>query len=240
VIARRLVIGARDQYPPSVADSEQAVRVVVAEDILIVREGIQRVLATCADIEVVAAAGDLETLLAAVDEHQPHVVVTDIRMPPTFGDEGIQAAARLREASPEVGVVVLSQYAEPEYALALLEHGSRRRAYLLKERISDPDQLAAAIREVASGGSVVDPRVVELLVAGTRRVPDPLADLTPREREVLEQIAQGKSNAGVAEALFLTERAVEKHINSIFAKLGLTAESAVHRRVTAVLMYLSQ
>jgi DNA-binding NarL/FixJ family response regulator len=240
VIARRLVIDACDQYPPSVAESAQEIRVVVAEDILIVREGIQRVLATCADIEVVAAAGDLEALLTAVDEHRPHVVVTDIRMPPSFSDEGIQAAARLREAAPEVGVVVLSQYAEPEYALTLLEHGSRRRAYLLKERISDPGQLAAAIREVAGGGSVVDPRVVELLVAGTRRQPDPLADLTPREREVLEQIAEGKSNAGVAEALYLTERAVEKHINSIFAKLGLTAESAVHRRVTAVLMYLSR
>lgn len=213
---------------------------VVADDVLLVREGIQRLLGHYTDLEVVAAVGDLEALLAAVAEHRPDVVVTDIRMPPDFGDEGIQAAVRMSDEAPETGVVVLSQYAQPEYALRLLEHGSKRRAYLLKERVSEPEQLAAAVREVAAGGSVVDPRVVETLVAGTRPPPDPLADLTPRERDVLEQIAQGKSNAGVAAALFLTERAVEKHINSLFAKLGLTAEPEVHRRVTAVLMYLSR
>jgi DNA-binding NarL/FixJ family response regulator len=229
------------QYPPSVVESVSPapVRIVVADDALLVREGIQRVIETYPDLEVVSAVGDLDTLLAAVEEHKPEVVVTDIRMPPTWSDEGIRAATRLRETAPGTGVVVLSQYIEPAYALDLLSAGSQRRAYLLKERVSEPDQLADAIREVARGGSVVDPRVVEVLVAGARRADDPLARLTRREREVLEQIAQGKSNAGVASALVLTERAVEKHINTLFAKLGLTAEPEVHRRVSAVLLYLS-
>ncbi len=230
------------QYPPIVAESHLAtetVRIVVAEDVLLVREGIQRVIETFPDLELVAAVGDYDTLLAAVEEHEPDVVVTDIRMPPTSSNEGIKAATRLRETAPGIGVVVLSQYVEPAYALELLAAGSQRRAYLLKERVSEPDQIANAVREVARGGSVVDPRVVEVLVAGARRVDDPLSGLTRREREVLEQIAQGKSNAGVAAALFLTERAVEKHINTLFAKLGLSAEPEVHRRVSAVLMYLS-
>ncbi|HEX6234421.1 MAG TPA: response regulator transcription factor [Jiangellaceae bacterium] len=221
-------------------DGTRVVRIIVADDVLLVREGIQRILAGFADIDVVAAVGDLATLLDSVAEHRPDVVVTDIRMPPDFSDEGIQAATRLRAEAPDTGVVVLSQYAQPEYALKLLEHGSRRRAYLLKERVAEPDQLAEAVREVAAGGSVVDPQVVEQLVAGARGVADPMETLTPRERDVLAQIAQGKSNAGVAAALYLTERAVEKHINSLFAKLGLTAEPDVHRRVTAVLMYLSR
>nr|WP_187361189.1 response regulator transcription factor [Phytoactinopolyspora mesophila] len=212
---------------------------IVADDVLLVREGVQRVLETYPDLDVVAAVGDVAALLEAVSEHRPDVVITDIRMPPGFSDEGIQAAAQLHDLTPDTGVVVLSQYAEPGYALKLLEHGSKRRAYLLKERVSEPDQLAEAAREVASGGSVIDPRVVEILVTGSRPAPDPLADLTPREHQVLEQIAQGKSNAGVAAALFLTERAVQKHINSLFAKLGLTVEAEVHRRVTAVLLYLS-
>ncbi len=229
------------QYTASVAKPTRTIRLVIAEDVLLVREGIQRVLETFDDLELVAAVADLPALLAAVEEHRPDVVITDIRMPPDFSNEGIRAAAQLYDKAPDTGVVVLSQYAQPEYALALLEHGSRRRAYLLKERVSQPEQLAAAIRDVAAGGSVVDPQVVELLVAGVRKRPDPLAELTPREREVLEQIAQGKSNAGVAAELYLTERAVEKHINSLFAKLGLlAAEPQIHRRVTAVLMYLSQ
>ncbi|SEF08699.1 response regulator [Jiangella alba] len=215
------------------------VRIVVADDALLVREGVQRVLGLYPDLEVVGVAGDLDGLLAAVDEHRPDVVVTDIRMPPTSSDEGIRVATRLRETAPETGVVVLSQYAAPAYALELLSGGSQRRAYLLKERVSEPDQLAAAVREVARGGSVVDPRVVEVLVAGNRPPGDPLAGLTRRELEVLEQIAQGKSNAGVAASLVLTERAVEKHINALFAKLGLTAEPDVHRRVSAVLLYLA-
>ena len=217
-----------------------ALRIVVAEDSLLVREGIQRVLDLQPDLTVVAACGDLPELLAAVDEHEPDVVVTDVRMPPTKSDEGIQAAALLRQAHPSLGVVVLSQYAEPGYASALLEGGSAGRAYLLKERVSDPGQLAEAVRTVQAGGSVIDPAVVEVLIAASgRSSSSPLASLTAREREVLDHIAQGKSNAAVADALFLTERAVEKHINALFAKLGLVAEPDTNRRVKAVLLYLS-
>jgi DNA-binding NarL/FixJ family response regulator len=217
-----------------------AVRVVVAEDSMLVREGIARVLEQYDDLELVALCDDLPSLLAAVDEHAPDVVLTDIRMPPTGTDEGIEASGRLRESHPEMGVVVLSQYSEPDYALALLEAGSQRRAYLLKERVGDPEQLAAAIREVAAGGSVVDPKVVEALVAArTGARESPVALLTPREREVLGEIAQGKNNAAIARALVLSERAVEKHINSLFSKLGLSEEPDVHRRVKAVLLYLA-
>lgn len=217
-----------------------ALRIVVAEDSLLVREGIQRVLDLQPDLSVVAACGDLPELLAAVDEHAPDVVVTDVRMPPTKSDEGIRAAALLRQAHPQLGVVVLSQYAEPGYASALLEAGSAGRAYLLKERVSDPGQLAEAVRTVQAGGSVIDPAVVEVLIAASgRSASSPLAALTSREREVLDHIAQGKSNAAVADALFLTERAVEKHINALFAKLGLIAEPDTNRRVKAVLLYLS-
>ncbi len=213
---------------------------IVAEDSLLVREGIQRLLALTSDLEVVAACTDLPELLDAVAAHHPDVVVTDVRMPPTGSDEGIQAAARLRRSDPQVGVVVLSQYAEPAYARTLLDGGSAGRAYLLKHRVSEPGQLAAAVRTVAAGGSVIDPAVVEVLVASSiRDQHSPLTSLTARERDVLDQIAQGKSNAAVAEALFLTERAVEKHINALFAKLGLSAEPDINRRVTAVLMYLN-
>ncbi|MFI7586193.1 response regulator [Spongisporangium articulatum] len=217
-----------------------SLRIVVAEDSLLVREGIQRMLELQDDLEVVAAVGDLPELLAAVEEHSPDIVVTDVRMPPTNADEGIQAASGLRATHPGVGVVVLSQYAEPAYASSLLEGGSSGRAYLLKHRVSEPGQLAEAVRTVAAGGSVIDPAVVEVLVAASgRSASSPLASLTTREREVLDQIAQGKSNAAVAEALFLTERAVEKHINALFAKLGLVAEPDINRRVKAVLLYLS-
>jgi len=216
------------------------VRVVVAEDSLLVREGIAKLLGTADDIEVVDLVDDLPSLLASVKAAPPDVVLTDIRMPPTGTDEGIRAAAELRESHPGVGVVVLSQYVEPTYALELLEGGSERRAYLLKERLSDADQLVRAIREVAAGGSVVDPKVVESLVAARSRTKEsPLDRLTPREREVLAEIAQGKNNAAVASALVLSERAVEKHINSLFSKLGLSEEPEVHRRVKAVLLYLS-
>jgi DNA-binding NarL/FixJ family response regulator len=217
------------------------IRVVVAEDSLLVREGIAKLLEHQPDIEVVALVEDLPTLVAAVTEDPPDVVVTDIRMPPTGSDEGIQAATRLRDSHPELGVVVLSQYAEPAYALALLDGGSERRAYLLKERISDPDQLVDAIREVANGGSVIDPRVVDVLVnARSKARTSPLTHLTPREREVLAEIAQGKNNAAVGAALGLSERAVEKHISSLFAKLGLSEEPQSHRRVKAVLLYLAE
>jgi DNA-binding NarL/FixJ family response regulator len=215
-------------------------RVVVAEDSMLVREGIAKLLGAQDDIEVVALCEDLPSLLEAVDREAPDVVLTDIRMPPTGTDEGIRAAATLRASHPGVGVVVLSQYAEPTYALELLDGGSEGRAYLLKERLADGEQLVAALREVANGGSVVDPKVVESLVsARSRSAQSPLEHLTPRESEVLAEIAQGKNNSAVASSLVLSERAVEKHINSLFSKLGLSEEPDVHRRVKAVLLYLS-
>jgi len=218
-----------------------AIRVVLAEDNYLVREGVKRLLETVSDVEVVAVAEDYPTLEKAVDEHEPDVLITDIRMPPTNTDEGIQASERLRETHPGCGVVVLSQFAEPGYALALLEKGSSGRAYLLKERVSDVEQLIGAIREVSKGGSVIDPKVVEVLVtARSKAAESPLARLTPREREILGEMAQGRNNASVAGSLFLTERAVEKHINSIFSKLGLSEEKDVHRRVKAVLLFLSE
>ena len=217
------------------------IRVVIAEDSFLVREGIAQLLGTCDQVEVVALREDLSGLLDAVESTAPDVVLTDIRMPPTHTDEGIRAATALRAEHPEVGVVVLSQYAEPGYALALLEGGSEGRAYLLKERVSDASQLLGAVQEVARGGSVIDPKVVEVLVAARSRTPrSPLEHLTPRESEVLAEIAQGKNNAAVATSLALSERAVEKHINSMFSKLGLSEEPAVHRRVRAVLLYLAE
>lgn len=218
-----------------------AIRLVLAEDHYLVREGVRRLLETRPEFEVVAVCGDLGSLLAAVDAERPDVVVTDIRMPPGGTDEGIQAAERLRETNPEIGVVVLSQYANPTYVLALLEGGSGRRAYLLKERVNDLEQLAAAIRAVAEGGSVIDAKVVEALVAEKARGEEsPLSQLTPRERDVLREMAEGKNNAAIATALFLTERSVQKVIHSIFLKLGLTWETAVHKRVKAVILYLAE
>jgi DNA-binding NarL/FixJ family response regulator len=218
-----------------------SIRVVLAEDNYLVREGVARLLEPQPDLEVVATCDDYDSLLAAVEVHQPDVVLTDIRMPPTGTDEGIRAAAHIRDTHPGVGVVVLSQYAEPAYALGFLEHGSERRAYLLKERVSDLDQLRRAIVAVHEGGSVIDPKVVDALVASRVRVPEsPVARLTPREREVLAEMAQGKNNAGIAAALVLTERAIEKHINSMFSKLGLSEETDVHRRVKAVLLFLGE
>ena len=216
------------------------IKLVVAEDSLLVREGIVRLLSAYDDVEIAGVAVDLPQLLAAVDEMSPDVVLTDIRMPPSGTDEGIRAAAELRNGHPDVGVVVLSQYVEPAYALSLFEGGSQGRAYLLKERLSEGSQLIDAIRAVATGGSVVDPKVVETLVnARARTRSSPLEHLTPRELEVLSEIAQGKNNAAVAETLVLSERAVEKHINSLFSKLGLSEEPSVHRRVKAVLLYLA-
>jgi DNA-binding NarL/FixJ family response regulator len=217
------------------------IRLVLAEDDLLVREGVRRLLETEPDLEVAAVCGDLDSLLAAVDVERPDVVVTDIRMPPGETDEGIQAAERLRATNPEIGVVVLSHYANPSYALALLEGGSARRAYLLKERVKDVEQLVDAIHAVAEGGSVIDPKVVEALVAeNARSESSPLNELTPRERDVLREMAEGKNNAAIADALFLTERSVEKVIHSIFLKLGLTWETAVHKRVKAVILYLAE
>jgi DNA-binding NarL/FixJ family response regulator len=217
-----------------------AIRVVLADDHYLVREGVRRLLEPDPQVEVVAACGDLPSLLAAVEEEQPDVVVTDIRMPPTGVDEGIQAADRLRTTHPEVGVVVLSQYGEPGYAVALLEGGTARRAYLLKERVDDLGQLLGAIRAVAEGGSMIDPRVVEGLVAEKARAEaSPLSELTPRELDVLREMAEGKNNAAIGETLFLTERSVEKVIHSIFQKLGLSWEPSIHKRVKAVVLYLA-
>jgi DNA-binding NarL/FixJ family response regulator len=217
------------------------IRLVLAEDNYLVREGVRRLLEAQPGIEVAAVCGDLESLLEAVDREGPDVVVTDVRMPPGHSDEGIQAARRLRETKPGVGVVVLSQYANPSYALALLETGSAGRAYILKERVHDLDQLVAAIRAVAEGGSLIDSKVVEGLVAErARAATSPLNELTIREREVLRKMAEGKNNASIGEALVVTERSVEKVINSIFMKLGLTWEPAVHKRVKAVILYLAE
>jgi len=215
-------------------------RVVLAEDNYLVREGVGKLIDLEPDLELVAACADYPSLLKAVEGNAPDVVVTDIRMPPTGTDEGIRAANEVRRTHPDIGVVVLSQYSEPSYALQFLESGSKGRAYLLKERVSDINQLASAIREVARGGSVIDPEVVDKLVtARSRDAQSPLRSLTPRELEVLGEMAQGKNNAAVAGSLVLSERAVEKHINSIFFKLGLSEDTDVHRRVKAVLLFLS-
>jgi DNA-binding NarL/FixJ family response regulator len=214
--------------------------VALAEDNVLLREGMSRLVAANEDFELAGVAGDLPQLLALVKEREPDVVVTDIRMPPTGTDEGIKAAAWIREHFPRTGVVVLSQYVAPGYALALLEHGSAGRAYLLKERVGSVDELARAIRAVAAGGSVIDPQVVDELVrARSAQRSSGLSLLTVRETEILAEMAQGKSNSAIAATLFVTERAVEKHTNSIFAKLGLSEERDVNRRVKAVLVYLS-
>lgn len=216
-------------------------RVIVAEDSFIVREGLRELLATRAGIEVVDGCGDLDALLEAVDAKNPDVVITDIRMPPTNTDEGVQAAARLRESHPHVGVVVLSQYADAAYALALLDAGSNGRAYLLKERVHDVLELVSAIQAVAEGGSVIDSKIVEVLVsAESRKDSSPLRELSERERAVLAEIAQGKSNMAIAQALDLSQRAVEKHTHSIFMKLGLANTQEVSKRVKAALLFLAE
>jgi DNA-binding NarL/FixJ family response regulator len=215
-------------------------RVVLAEDNALLRDGVARLIDAQADMELVGVCADLPSLIERVDADPPDVVVTDIRMPPTGTDEGIRAANHLRAEHAGVGVVVLSQYANPDYALRLLADGSAGRAYLLKERVSDVDDLVSAIREVAAGRSVIDPKVVEGLVTSGRRRPSDVDRLTPREREILGEMATGKSNAAIAAALVLSERAVEKHSNSIFSKLGLSEERDVNRRVKAVLVYLTE
>jgi DNA-binding NarL/FixJ family response regulator len=216
------------------------VRVILAEDSFIVREGLQEILAGEPGVDVVAACADLDGLLEAVSESDADVVVTDIRMPPSNLDEGIQAAATLRRTHPHLGVVVLSHYSEPAYLLALLEAGSDGRGYLLKERVHDSRQLVSAIETVAGGGSFIDPKTVEALVHdGTRAGRSLLAELTEREISVLAGIAEGKSNAAIAESLQVSTRAVEKHTHSIFAKLGLASAADVSKRVKAALMFLA-
>jgi DNA-binding NarL/FixJ family response regulator len=212
-------------------------RVIFADDNFLVREGVSALLTEVDGIEVVAAVDDATSLIRAVSQHHPDAVLTDIRMPPTHTKEGIEAAKRIREEHPAVGVVVLSQYVEEDYAFELLSGGVAGMGYLLKERVSDLDELARALHQVAAGGSVLDPLVVEALLA--RRSTDvPLLGLTGREREVLEQMATGQNNAAIAKTLFMSDRAVEKHIGAVFQKLGLVDERAVSRRVSAVLAYL--
>jgi DNA-binding NarL/FixJ family response regulator len=223
-------------YDPAVP-----IRVIFAEDNYLVREGTAALLEAEEAVELVAAVSGLDELLAAVEEHRPDAVLTDIRMPPTNTTEGIQAARRIRAEHPEIGVVVLSQFADEAYAFDLLKDGATGLGYLLKERVADVEEVVRALTEVTRGGSVLDPKVVEALVAAKDRMAhSPLADLTEREREVLSHMAQGENNASIARSLFLTERAVEKHINSLFHKLGLSEEPDVHRRVMAVLAYLNE
>lgn len=212
------------------------IRVVLAEDSVLLRAGIASLLAD-AGFEIVGQAGTAEQLLLKVRSYKPDVAIVDIRMPPTHTDEGLRAAQEIREQHPGVGVLVLSQYVESGYALELLRTSAEGVGYLLKDRVSDTREFADAVRRVAKGGSVLDPEVVSRLV-GRRRGQDPLSELTPREREVLGLIAEGRSNQGIAEQLVVTERAVEKHVTSIFGKLGLPAAPADHRRVLAVLAYL--
>lgn len=213
--------------------------IVLAEDTFIVREGV-RMLLEGAGYELKASVEDYDGLLEAVEEHRPDVVVTDIRMPPTRTDEGVRAARQIRDRHPETGVVVLSQYIEPEYALHLFDGGSSGIAYLLKERLGDLDQLSNAISEVSQGRSVIDPKVIDALVEARTRPASKLERLTQREQEVLTEVAAGKSNRAIADSLYLSERAVEKHINSVFTKLDLLPEKETNRRVSAVLMFLAK
>jgi DNA-binding NarL/FixJ family response regulator len=215
-----------------------AIRVVVGEDSFLAREGITSILADIEDVELVETSADLDELRAAVERATPDVVLTDIRMPPTNTDEGIRFAAELRSSHPEMGVVVLSQHAEPRYAMALFTAGSERRAYLLKERLNDRSELSRALHEVAAGRSLVDSRVVDKLVAARERHGAELSKLTPRELEILGLIAEGRSNGSIARKLSITKRAVERHINAIFLKLDLGEPENVSRRVKAALLYL--
>jgi len=220
-------------------EARATLRVLLAEDSYVVREGIRALIETQDGLELVGTCGDLPGLMTAVEELDPDVVLTDIRMPPSQTDEGVRAAQWLRREYPRIGVVVLSQYVEEGYAVRLFEDGSGGRAYLLKERVGDVEELVEAIREVHRGGSVVDRTVVDTLITARARQRSPIDDLTAREREVLSHIARGSNNAAIADRLVLSPRAVEKHINSIFAKLGLADEPDSHHRVRAVLLYIA-
>lgn len=223
------------------AASERPIRVVVAEDSFVIREFLTLALGAAAEVELVAVCTDGNELVTAIESHTPDVVLTDIRMPPFDDEHGIRIADRLRDTHPEIGVVVLSQYTEPGYVLAVLQRGSGGRAYLLKERIRNREELVRAVQVVASGGSVIDPAVIDVLIqARARAAHSRLSELTPRERQLLAEIASGKSNGAIAESMVLTKRAVEKHVNSIFSKLDLPETPDVSRRVKAALIFLSE
>lgn len=223
----------QEQPPP--------IPLVVAEDSYVIREFLMTTLSSAPEVELLAVCTNGKELEAAIKTWRPQVVLTDIRMPPSRSEEGIRIAAELRESDPEVAVIILSQYGDPEYALALFDKGSSRRAYLLKERVRDRAELISAIQTVARGGSVIDPTIIDALIeARTRVAHSRLSQLTPRERELLAEIATGKSNAAIAESLFLTKRAVEKHVNSIFSKLDLPETQDVSRRVKATLIFLAE
>jgi DNA-binding NarL/FixJ family response regulator len=217
------------------------VSIVLAEDSFLVREGVTRMIGATPDIQVLAACADLDCALATIDELIPDVVLTDIRMPPSHSDEGLRIAQHCRTAHPAMGVLLLSQYTEPGYVKQLLTQGTQGRGYLLKERVGNLGDLTAAIHAVATGGSAIDPKVIESLVRGkTRAGDDTIARLSPREREVLGEIAQGRTNAAISARLVISQHAVENHINSIFTKLGLTGDQRSHPRVRAALMYLAE
>lgn len=220
--------------------SPATLSIVIADDNVFIRRGVVAMIGTIDGLELVAECSDADELRAAVEEHEPDVVVTDIQMPPTRRDEGIRAAIEFRARYRRMGILVLSQYVEPEYVMMLFEHGSERLGYLLKERVADLDEFERAIRAVATGDSAIDPKVVDVLVAAGSRREHELSRLTPRETEVLSLVAEGLNNAAIAERLVLGDKAVSKHITGIFSKLGLTEEDDVHRRVKAVLMWLAQ
>jgi len=235
-----MAVTSHPRRSPVSRETPGSIRVVIAEDSYLVREGVRRIVERQPDMEVAALCDDLESLLSAVAVFEPDLVLTDIRMPPDNTDEGIRASTLLRETHPGVAVLILSQHDEPEYALGLLARGAAARGYLLKDRLLMPDQLAAAIREVAAGGSVIDDQVVQTLVQARSRPPrSPVAELTKRESEVLSAMAQGRNNEAIASTLHMSVAGVEKHINLIFSKLGLSGEQEIHRRVTAVLMFLA-
>jgi DNA-binding NarL/FixJ family response regulator len=232
--------GTRAGPAPWPLDRDGPIRVVLADDSYLIREAVREILATVDQVELVATYSDGESLLAAVETNSPDVIITDIRMPPGGDDEGIRIARQVRGTHPALGVIVLSQYADAGYALSLLEDGAAGRGYVLKDRLHDRAELIAAIEVVAAGGTTIDPGLVQDLLAADRpRQRSPLDELTPREREVLGEMAEGKSNAAIAQSLVLTKRAVEKHVGAIFQKLGLEDDEVVSRRVTAVLVYLA-
>jgi DNA-binding NarL/FixJ family response regulator len=232
--------GEHSRTPTTSPDRDRPIRVVLADDSYLIREALQEILAPVDQVELVAMYADGDSLLAAVEADPPDVIITDIRMPPGGDDEGIRIARQVHDTHPTLGVIVLSQYADAGYALSLLEDGAAGRGYVLKDRVHDRAELIAAIEVVARGGTTIDPGLVhDLLAADRPRQRSPLDELTPREREVLAEMAEGKSNAAIAESLVLTKRAVEKHVGAIFQKLGLEDDEVVSRRVTAVLLYLA-